>query len=55
MVTDDILKTLDSHNEVVLGMLDLFAAFDTLDHTLLVERLRSHFGFSGTALQWFSS
>ena len=54
-VTDDILKTLDSHNEVVLVMLDLSAVFDTLDHTLLVERLRSYFGFSGTALQWFSS
>ena len=36
-------------------MLDLSAAFVTLDHTLLVERLRSYFGFSGTALQWFSS
>ena len=56
-VTDAILKTLDSHNEVVLVMLDLSAAFDTLDHTstLLVERLRSYFGFSGTILQWFSS
>ena len=54
-VTDDILKTLDSHSEVVLVMLDLSAVFDTLDHTLLVERLRSYFGFSGTALQWFSS
>ena len=31
------------------------AAFDTLDHNLLVERLRSYFGFSGTTLQWFSS
>ena len=36
-------------------MLDLSAAFDTLDHTLLVEKLRLYFGFSGTALQWFSS
>ena len=53
-VTDDILKTLDSHSEVVLVMLDLSAVFDTLDHTLLVERLRSYFGFSGTDLQWFS-
>ena len=54
-VTDDILKTLDSHNEVVLVMLDLSAVFDTLDPTLLVERLRSYFGFSGTTLQGFSS
>ena len=36
-------------------MLDLSAAFDTLDHNLLVKRLRSYFGFSGIALQWFLS
>ena len=36
-------------------MLDLSAVFDTLDHTLLVERLRSYFGFSDIALQWFLS
>ena len=36
-------------------MLDLPAAFDTLDHNLLVKRLRSYFGFSGIALQWFLS
>ena len=36
-------------------MLDLSAAFVTLDHTPFVERLISYFGFSGTALQWFSS
>ena len=53
-MTGDILKTLNPHNEVVLVMIDLSAAFDTLDHTLLVERLRSYFGFSGTDLQWFS-
>ena len=28
---------------------------ESLDHTFLVERLRSYFRFSGTALQWFSS
>lgn len=33
------------------------AAFDTLDHDILIciSRLRCHFGFSDTALQWFSS
>ena len=42
-------------NEVVLVLLDLSAAFDTLVHTLLRERLQSYVNFTGTALQWFSS
>ena len=36
-------------------MLDLSAAFDTLDHNILVPRLRCHFGFFDIVLQWFSS
>ena len=54
-LTNDILKTLESRSDVVLVLLDLSAAFDTLDHTILIERLRSYFNFSGTALQWFAS
>ena len=34
---------------------NLSAAFDTVDHNVLLSRLHSKFGISGTALEWFSS
>ena len=53
--TDDILRTLAPNSEVVLVLLDLSAAFDTLDHQILLKRLRKYFNFTETALKWFSS
>jgi len=49
-VLNDILTTLDHRQDVVLVMLDLLAGFDTLDHNILVSRLRCHFGFSDIVL-----
>ena len=54
-VTNDILLALDSGDVSVLTLLDLSAAFDTIDHAVLLNRLNSLYGLSGTALHWFES
>ena len=54
-VQTDILEAIDSGSSCVLVLLDLSAAFDTLDHNILLQRLRTFFGIRGTALAWFES
>ena len=53
-VHNDMLMGLDNKRGVVLIMLDLSAAFDTVDHSLLLGRMRSA-GTIGIAHQWFAS
>ena len=54
-VQNDILKSIDDKKCVVLLLLDLSAAFDTVDHKILLHRLRSRFGIKGKALLWLQS
>ena len=54
-IVNDILFALDNDNISVLPLLDLSAAFDTIDHQILLSRLNSVFGIQSTALQWFQS
>ena len=45
-----------ARHDCVLVLLDSSAAFDTIDHMiLLVERLESYFAFSKLTLNWFMS
>ena len=54
-IMDDLYRMVDDRQAAVLIGLDLSAAFDTIDHSVLLSRLRSVFGISGTALQWIES
>ena len=54
-VQSDILCALDTKCVVIHVMLDLSAAFDTLEHTILINRLSDRFGVKGTPLSWFRS
>ena len=53
-VQNDILMVID-RQEVILVLLDFSAAFDTVDHEIMLERLATRYGFSDTVLEWFSS
>ena len=53
-VRTDIIKAMDNQEITCLILLDLSAAFDTVDHTILLNRLERTFGIRGTALKWIA-
>ena len=54
-VKNDIVIAMDGQKVVLLILLDLSAAFDTVDHEILLNCMSSRFGIKGKVLEWFRS
>ena len=54
-IQNDLLQAMDKRQCVYLVLLDLSAAFDTVDHSILQCRLSERFGVNGSALKWVAS
>ena len=46
---------MDQQKVTMLVLIDLSAAFDTIDHSILFNRLEMNFGITGAALEWHRS
>ena len=54
-VHNDILRAVDNNDFVVLLLLDLSAAFDTVDRSILLSRLALRFDVNGQVIAWIES
>ena len=54
-VMSDILQAVDSGDLAVPTLLDLSAAFDTVDHVTILCRMQESYGPEGNVISWFTS
>jgi len=54
-IHDHLINGIGSQKVSCLCLLDLSAAFDTIDHNILITRLSSWFGIHGSVHSWFKS
>ena len=54
-ILNDVYTTADGQRSTCLVALDLSAAFDTLDHATIIDRLRHTFGIESAAIDWLTS
>src|SRR6218665_3256368 len=50
-----LIEAIDAGDHAPLGLLNLSAAFDTVDHDVLAERLWRTYGIHSTTLDWLRS
>ena len=55
IVHNDVVRSTDAGFVSALVLLDLSAAFDTINHAILLEVLTERFGFENLELDWFHS
>src|SRR6218665_2207656 len=51
----DIYTAMDTSHVTILALFDASSAFDMVDHEILLQRLETSFGLSGSPLNWFRS
>ena len=54
-VKSDVISALEKQEVACLVVLDLSTAFNTIDHNILLGRLKSRFAVTGTTLNWLRS
>ena len=54
-IHNDVLDNMDNSKVTALTLLDLSAAFDTIDQLILLQSLHRHFGISDTTPRWIKS
>ena len=54
-VHNDVLRAIDNNGCVIMLLLDMSAAFDTVSHDILLSRLKVRFGVEDTVYNWFAS
>ena len=54
-LTNDILWSMEDQNITAVLALDISAAFDTIDHDILLQVLKNQYGINGKALDWYNS
>ena len=54
-IKNEVHLSLSQGEPTALVLLDLSAAFDTIDHSTLLHCLQTWFGIGGSVLKWFTS
>ena len=54
-MANDILWGMENQEITTVVILDLSAAFDTVNHDILLTVLKNHFGIDEGAIKWFEN